>query len=139
MDENSPSSSGENSSVVSEQPSPTLPSPPKLKPMNILPREALKMLEENPNAQIIDVREDIEWNFGHIQNSHHMPMSQLTLPMLEQLPKDKLLLLVCRSGSRSGIVTAKLRDLGFVNVFNLSGGLRALNFELPEKINVLEH
>ncbi len=134
--DDSPAPTAEENSSSSQQ---VVASPPKPKPMNVLPHEALKMLEQNPGAQIIDVREDIEWNFGHIQNSQHLPMSQLTLPALEQLPKDKVLLLVCRSGSRSGIITAKLRELGYVNAYNLSGGLRALNFELPEKINVLEH
>ena len=80
---------------------------------------------ENPPV-IIDVRTPEEFNneLGHIHDSRLIPM-QVTadsMAVYEQY-KDSRILLVCRSGRRSGIVGTELASAGFVNVYNLEGEL----------------
>lgn len=74
--------------------------------------------------EIIDVREAQELASGLVPNARHISMS--TLPMrLDELPRDKRVVMVCRSGARSGQVCAWLMQQGFENVFNLRGGMMA--------------
>ncbi|NLL71442.1 MAG: FAD-dependent oxidoreductase [Epulopiscium sp.] len=70
---------------------------------------------------ILDVREEQEREEGYIPNSLHIPLSILRENM-EQLPKDKKIIIYCRSGSRSYLACRILSQNGFVNVKNLMGG-----------------
>lgn len=74
-------------------------------------------------AQLIDVRENSEWNAGHAPQALHVPASQVSAKS-NRLKKDKDIIVVCRSGNRSRGVTSQLRSLGY-EAFNLSGGMRA--------------
>jgi rhodanese-related sulfurtransferase len=74
-------------------------------------------------AQLIDVRESSEWNAGHAPQAAHIPSSQVT-SRLNRLKKDKDIVVVCRSGSRSRSVTKQLRAQGY-EAFTLAGGMRA--------------
>jgi rhodanese-related sulfurtransferase len=53
---------------------------------------------------------------------------------LAKLPKDKTILVVCRSGVRSTLVTTGLRDIGFANAYSLKGGILKLADSLSPKI-----
>ncbi len=75
------------------------------------------------DACLLDVREDDEWSAGHVPGSLHLPMGQLR-GRLEDLPADEDLVVVCRSGLRSGHVTAYLIGSGR-RARNLEGGLQA--------------
>jgi rhodanese-related sulfurtransferase len=72
---------------------------------------------------LLDVREPHEWAAGHIDGSVHIPMSQLGSRQAE-LPTDRTILAVCRSGSRSGMVTQALQRAGY-QAENLDGGVLA--------------
>jgi rhodanese-related sulfurtransferase len=91
----------------------------------ISPSDALKLSVEN-KAIIVDVREVEEIMSGKIKGSKEIPLSLMTSDKirfekeLELLPKDKEILVYCRSGRRSGIVGAKLKEQGY-NVKNLGG------------------
>lgn len=74
-------------------------------------------------AYLLDVREPGEWSLGHIDGSVHIPMGQLAERQAE-LPTDRLIIAVCRTGSRSGMVTRALANAGY-EVENLDGGLHA--------------
>lgn len=74
-------------------------------------------------AQLIDVRENSEWNAGHAPQALHVPTSQVSAK-INRLKKDKEIIVVCRSGNRSRGVTSQLRKLGY-EAFNLSGGMRS--------------
>ena len=52
---------------------------------------------------LVDVREDDEWAAGHVGTSRHIPMGQIG-DRLGELPDDEQVVLVCRSGKRSGEV-----------------------------------
>ena len=67
---------------------------------------------------LLDVREDDEWTAGHID-----PLAQLSA-RLEELPKEKTIVAVCRSGGRSEAAVRGLRRLGF-QAENLEGGVNA--------------
>lgn len=91
----------------------------------ITPDEALK-LSQNNKAIIIDVREVDEIMNGKIKGAKEIPLSLMTSDKmrfekeLELLPKDKEIIVYCRSGRRSGIVGVKLKEKGY-NVKNLGG------------------
>lgn len=71
---------------------------------------------------IIDVREDYELEeTGTIKNSMHIPMDQIP-DRLKEIPKDREIYLLCRSGVRSYNVAAYLEERGY-DVTNLDGGI----------------
>lgn len=89
-----------------------------------------RIVAGKPDLHLIDVRESHEWQQGHISVAEHIPMSQIT-GRVHELPKDRKLVAVCRSGSRSRQVTKFLRAQGF-DIENLDGGMKAwANAGLP--------
>lgn len=71
---------------------------------------------------IIDVREDYELEeTGTIKNSIHIPMDQIP-DRLKEIPKDREIYILCRSGVRSYNVAAYLEERGY-DVTNLDGGI----------------
>ncbi len=89
------------------------------------PQEAV-MLFNHDDALILDVRENSEFADGHIAKAKHIPLGQLKSRLAEiDQYKDKPIVAVCRSGSRSGHACGMLRKSGFSNVNNLAGGMGA--------------
>lgn len=84
------------------------------------PAEAHQRLDE---VQLVDVREDYEWTAGHIEGALHIPMGELA-GRREELADDRPIVAVCRSGARSGQVTAALQRAGY-EAHNLEGGMQA--------------
>jgi len=96
------------------------------------PTEAVNLINRD-NALVLDVREVNEYQSGHILNARHIPQSALD-KRLDELEKDKdrPIILVCRSGSRSSHAAGVLKKHGFEKVYNLSGGIMAWqNANLP--------
>lgn len=81
-------------------------------------------VQDNPDVMLIDVREQWEYDEGHIPGITHIPMGEVA-SRLDDIPKDKTVILSCRSGNRSGQVTDFLRENGYDNVHNMSGGIVA--------------
>lgn len=79
-------------------------------------------LAARPDVVILDVREQDEWDAGHIPGAVFIPMSEIQ-GRVSEVPKDKLVIVQCRSGNRSSQVTDYLQQQGFSNVRNLAGGL----------------
>jgi rhodanese-related sulfurtransferase len=73
-------------------------------------------------ALLLDVREDDEWSAGHVAGSVHISMGELGA-RLGELPTDRRIVAVCRTGARSGAVTDALTGRGY-DVVNLAGGLQ---------------
>ena len=87
------------------------------------------------DAIILDVRSMAEFKDGHIVNAVNIPLNGLG-SNLKQIEKhrDKPIVTVCRSGSRSGAAGKILRKHGFENVKNLRGGMLGWeNASLPVK------
>lgn len=70
---------------------------------------------------ILDVREPSEYQQGHIPGVKLIPLGTLA-SRLQDLPKDQEIVVVCRSGARSGMATQQLRQAGF-NAINMAGGM----------------
>ena len=86
--------------------------------------ECLRLIEEE-RAQLIDVREQKEWNAFHVRGSRHLPMSSVN-DWYEDLDKKRPLLLLCRSGQRSQrIAEALWGQANMTNVINVAGGIEA--------------
>jgi rhodanese-related sulfurtransferase len=75
---------------------------------------------ENPPL-LLDVRSKEEFRDAHIAGAKLIPLDELSRRQAE-LPKDRPILCICRSGSRSGMAVGQLKAAGF-NVTNISGGL----------------
>jgi rhodanese-related sulfurtransferase len=80
--------------------------------------------EVAPGAYVLDVREPDEWEAGHAPGAHHLPMMEVPARMAE-IPTDQEVVVVCRSGGRSGQVVSYLMGNGWDNVRNLDGGMHA--------------
>ncbi|MEU7992740.1 rhodanese-like domain-containing protein [Rothia amarae] len=75
------------------------------------------------DAKILDVREDMEWEAGHIEGAQHIPLGDVPARYGE-VPLDEDVYIICRSGGRSLKATAYLQDAGF-DVLNVIGGMGA--------------
>ena len=73
---------------------------------------------------VVDVRQDGEWSAGHIDGALHLPLAALE-PRLRELPKDRDLVVVCRSGYRSSIAASLMERGGLRRVTDLAGGMDA--------------
>lgn len=80
------------------------------------------LLLDNPNVVFIDVREQDEYDAGHIPGVQLIPLGSVP-DRLGEIPRDKTVIAVCRSGNRSSQATQYLRDQGFDNVHNMTGGM----------------
>ena len=81
-------------------------------------------LLDNDDVLILDVREQFEYDAGHIPGITLIPMGEVPA-RLSEIPTDKEVILTCRSGNRSGQVTDFLRQQGYTNVHNMEGGIVA--------------
>lgn len=71
---------------------------------------------------ILDVRQPEEWNDHHIPDTTLIPLGELNA-RLSELPRDQEIVIVCRSGNRSGQARDILRAAGFTQVTSMAGGL----------------
>jgi sulfur-carrier protein adenylyltransferase/sulfurtransferase len=75
-------------------------------------------------ATLIDVREQVEWDAGHIAGSVFIPRGVLPEQVEAAVPdKDAEIVVYCRSGQRSFYATQTLQQLGYTNVVNMAGGI----------------
>jgi rhodanese-related sulfurtransferase len=76
------------------------------------------------DSYLLDVREPDEWAAGHAPGAHHVPMMEVPARLAE-VPADAEVVIVCRSGGRSGQVVSYLMGHGYDNVRNLDGGMQS--------------
>ncbi|WP_291423013.1 rhodanese-like domain-containing protein [Deinococcus sp.] len=86
------------------------------------PAEGQKMLTNG--ALLVDVREPNEYSEIHAQGALLLPLSELE-SRFSELPKDRPLLMICRSGARSARAGEYLLAQGYSDVTNLAGGTLA--------------
>lgn len=73
---------------------------------------------------VLDVREPAEYAAGHVPGALNLPQAELA-SRLEELPRDRELLVICEAGSRSRKAAQWLTQLGFDHAVNVSGGTSA--------------
>lgn len=88
----------------------------------VKPAEAARLLEEG--AWLLDVREQDEWEDARIPGAHHIPLGALP-SRLDEVPRDRPVVVQCRSGNRSARATRVLLDAGVAESRNLAGGILA--------------
>jgi hydroxyacylglutathione hydrolase len=84
--------------------------------------------EQKSQVELIDVRRPDEFTgeLGHVPGSQLMVLD--TLPQrLSELPKDKTVVFICRSGNRSGRAAAFAKQNGYNDVYNMKGGMLLWN------------
>ncbi len=81
-------------------------------------------VRDRADVVVIDVREDWEYNSGHIPGAVWLPLGEIP-NRLDEIPRDKTVIAVCRSGNRSSQATNFLRQQGFQNIHNMQGGMIA--------------
>jgi rhodanese-related sulfurtransferase len=72
------------------------------------------------DLRVLDVREEVEWAHGHIEEAQHIPLMELPA-RIQELPDDRLLV-VCKVGGRSAQAVAFLQARG-LDAVNLDGGM----------------
>jgi len=87
---------------------------------------AALQLINHKNALVLDVREESEYKLGHILNSMLIPLGKLNESIVElEKHKEQPIVVVCRSGNRSGSACVMLGKRGFTQAYNLTGGVMA--------------
>ena len=86
--------------------------------------QTVASVKDRADVVVLDVREQWEYDAQHIPGVTLIPMAEVP-NRLSEIPTDKTVILTCRSGNRSGQVTDYLRQLGYSNVHNMSGGILA--------------
>ena len=84
--------------------------------------EAVKMMKDEKNYIILDVRRPDEYAEGHIPGAVNVPNEEIGTAEISELPdKSQLILVYCRSGRRSKEAAGKLAKLGYTNIVEFGG------------------
>jgi rhodanese-related sulfurtransferase len=89
-------------------------------PLEISVSQAATMRDQG--AFILDVRQPEEWDAVHIENATLIPLGELP-SRLSEVPRDRDVVVVCRSGNRSQSGRDILLEAGFTQVMSMAGGM----------------
>jgi adenylyltransferase/sulfurtransferase len=90
----------------------------------ITPAQLKELIDSKADFQLVDVREEYEYADANI-NGKLIPMGEV-MDRLAEIPRDKQVVMHCRSGKRSaGVINALETQHGFTNLYNLKGGILA--------------
>jgi rhodanese-related sulfurtransferase len=81
-----------------------------------------RRLSAGEQLLVVDVREPMEFKQGHVKGARLVPLGTLGKGD-HGLPKEKQIVLVCRSGNRSAQAFQILKKQGYTNLLNLTGGM----------------
>jgi sulfur-carrier protein adenylyltransferase/sulfurtransferase len=90
---------------------------------------------------VVDVREQAEWDEGHLPRAVHIPRGSLESRIEQTVPdRSQPIILYCAGGSRSAFAARTLEELGYENVASLAGGYtdwkrNGLPFEIPRVLD----
>jgi molybdopterin/thiamine biosynthesis adenylyltransferase/rhodanese-related sulfurtransferase len=88
----------------------------------IEPADLAKRIQRGDDFQLIDVREEWEWQIARLPGARLIPLGQLA-SQIESLDPDREAVIYCKSGVRSLHAAYELEDAGFSRVANLAGGI----------------
>jgi adenylyltransferase/sulfurtransferase len=101
--------------------------------VEVTPRELQSRLSRGEQLQLIDVREQFEWDIARIPGARLVPLA--TLPeVAETLDHDREVVVYCKGGSRSRAAASHLADAGFARVANLTGGILRWREEVDQTL-----
>ena len=89
--------------------------------------EYKRMVAAGKAGQLVDVREDHEWEAAHAAGAVHLSKGIIEREIEKTFPdKNSKLVLYCGGGYRSALATDNLQKMGYTNVLSLDGGWRAI-------------
>ena len=92
--------------------------------------EAKKMMDDNDDIIILDVRIEEEYNTGYIKDAILLPVTEIKEKAEEVLKnKEQIILVYCRSGNRSKTASQELVDLGYKNIYEF-GGINTWKYDI---------
>ena len=97
----------------------------------ITAEEAKSMMDEQPHAVVLDVREQDEYDAGHIPSAVLLPIGTINEETAASVipGKDTVVLVYCRSGNRSKTASQALVDLGYTQIYEF-GGIKDWPYEV---------
>jgi len=98
---------------------------PQVKEINI--EQARERLARSPQAVLMDVREDTEWQKAHAAEAVHLGKGVLERDLEEMFPDpNREIIMYCGGGYRSVLTAAVAQKMGYRNVYSLMGGYKGL-------------
>ena len=92
-------------------------------PGHELDPERVKEMLDRGEIELVDVREQYEWDAGRIPGARHIELERLA-GRADELPRDRPIVFQCRLGARSAMATEAFRASGY-DAYNLTGGISA--------------
>jgi phage shock protein E len=91
----------------------------------VSPQDAAAKLKSG-EAVIVDVRDNDEWDEGHIPGAIHMSRGTIELDIEEKVPDPNAMIIChCGGGGRGALATEGLQKMGYKNVRSMAGGFKA--------------
>src|SRR3954451_7142071 len=84
--------------------------------------QRVKELIDSGQAELVDVREQYEWDAGRIAGARHIELERLA-GRADELPRARPIVFQCRLGARSAMATQAFRASGW-DAYNMNGGIR---------------
>jgi len=97
-------------------------------------QELKEKMDNNEDFQLIDVREDFEYEMSNLGGTL-IPLAGILIEK-DKIATDKPVIMQCRSGKRSAIAIMQLEPYGYTNLYNLNGGILAWAEEIDPTIEV---
>lgn len=97
----------------------------------LTPQDVQDRLNQKNQHVFVDVREVHEYKHGHIEGFRNIPLSQLKA-RIDELPKDKSIVLTCQSGMRSRQAAKLLSKQGYSRLAHLKTGVMGWNAPLSK-------
>ena len=97
-------------------------------------QELKEKIDKGEDFQLIDVREDFEYETSNL-GGQLIPLGGVLIEA-EKISKDKPVVVMCRSGKRSAAAIMQLEQRGFTNLTNLKGGILAWQAEIDPELSV---
>jgi adenylyltransferase/sulfurtransferase len=96
-------------------------------------RDLKARIDAGTDVVIVDVREPHEWEISAIEGSLRIPKGQV-VARANEIPRDREVVMQCKTGVRSRDSILMLQDLGFTNLVNLKGGINAWAREIDPSL-----
>lgn len=97
-------------------------------------QELQEKIENGEDFQLVDVREDFEYETSNL-GGLLIPLAGILIET-DKIEKDKPVVVMCRSGKRSAVAIMQLEAQGFTNLYNLQGGILAWAQEIDPEMQV---
>ena len=109
--------------------------------IEVTPERVAELVRTDPRIQLVDVREQYEWDAGRVAGAVHIELERLAGRAAE-IDRERPVIFQCRLGARSGMAAHAFRAAGY-DAYNMTGGLTRWHAEglplEPENGYVAEH